>query len=138
MGATLEPLKLDCKVSVDSELPNRPPLNEAVRSASEYLKHLIAKYPEVNAEERSLTWKYDVVPGEEPGLTATLSEHDDYGFRRMASAIRESQILDPTNQRIFIQDLLRSVVNVRSQQIMKSRNRRLLNSDEGMANGEPG
>ena len=137
MSATLEPLKLDCKVSVDSEMPNRPALKEAVRSASEYLTHLIAKYPQVTADERSLAWKYVEIPGEEPGLFATLDEHDDYGYRQMASSIRVSQILDPTNQRIFIQDLLRSVVDVRSHQIMKSMNRRLLNSDEGTANGEP-
>ncbi len=136
MATTLEPLKLDCKVSVDAEIPHRPALKEAVRSASDYLKHLIAKYPEVSAEERSLTWKYDVVPGEEPGLTATLSEHDDYGSRRMASTIRESQILEPTNQRIFIQDLFREVIRIRSGQIIQKMDRQLLELDSATENGE--
>lgn len=136
MAALLEPVKSECSVSVDSEIPNHPKLIEAVRSASEYLKQLIAKYPEVNSDDRSLTWKYVEAPGEEPALSATLSEHDNYGFREMASGIRAVEILDPTNQRIFIQDLLRSVVSVRSRQIMQSMNHRLLNSDEGSDNGE--
>ncbi len=137
MAAILEPMKLDCAVSIDAEIPNRPKLNDAVQSASDYLQHLIAKYPEVRADGRSLTWKYVRLPGEEPALSASFEEHDDYGTRSKASAIRESQLLDPTNQRIFIQDLLRAVIHVRSDQILRSMNRRLLELEEGKANGEP-
>ncbi|QEL14674.1 hypothetical protein [Limnoglobus roseus] len=123
-------------VEIDPVIPTNAPLNDAVASATNYMKHLLDKYPQVRSDDRSLAWKHVAVPGEEPAVSATFEEHDAYGKRILTHTIRLRLMLDPVVQRVEMQELLRGVIHQRSQQISNRMDRYFQEmADEG-ANGQ--